>query len=141
MEKYLLKIPTLVNLQTNLISCFHFFHFHTFIVTFEWCNPYICSRRSSSAGKFPVDEKTERPVQSSIKIIFWQYKLAQFEKCPNTKLFLVRNFLHSDWNLRIQSEYWKLRTRNKTVFGHFSRCVTKPNLNLMSQKSFLQDIN
>ena len=33
MEKYLLKIPTLVNLQTNLISYFHFFHFHTFIVT------------------------------------------------------------------------------------------------------------
>ena len=24
-------------------------------------------------------------------------------------------------NLRIQSEYWKIRTRNNSVFGHFSR--------------------
>ena len=33
------------------------------------------------------------------------------EKCPNTKLFLVH----------VQSEYRKIRTRNKSVFGHFSR--------------------
>ena len=25
------------------------------------------------------------------------------------------------WSLRIQSEYWKIRTRNNSVFGHFSR--------------------
>ena len=37
-------------------------------------------------------------------------------------------FLYSDWiwrftvNLRIQSEYRKIRTRNNSVFGHFSRC-------------------
>ena len=47
------------------------------------------------------------------------------EKCPNTELFLVRIFLHSDWirrntvSLRIQSEYRKIRTRNNSVFGHF----------------------
>ena len=35
------------------------------------------------------------------------------EKCPNTELFLVR----------IQSEYRKIRTRNNSVFGHFSRSV------------------
>ena len=48
------------------------------------------------------------------------------EKCPNTESFLVRIFLYSDWieicvNLRVQSEYRKIRTRNKSVFGHFSR--------------------
>ena len=44
------------------------------------------------------------------------------ENCPNTELFLVRIFLYSDSvNLRIQSEYRKIRTRNNSVFGHFSR--------------------
>ena len=33
------------------------------------------------------------------------------EKCPNTELFLVRIFLYADW----------IRTRNNSVFGHFSR--------------------
>ena len=52
------------------------------------------------------------------------------EKCPNTEWFLVRIFLYSYWirrftsqiyevNLRIQSEYRKIRTRNNSVFGHF----------------------
>ena len=36
---------------------------------------------------------------------------ALHEKCPNTELFLVCIFLHSDW----------IRTRNKSVFGHLSR--------------------
>ena len=45
------------------------------------------------------------------------------EKCPNTELFLVRIFLYSDYevNLRIQSEYREIRTRNNSVFGQFSR--------------------
>ena len=34
----------------------------------------------------------------------------------NTEIYLV--------NLRIQSEYRKIRTRNNSVFGHFSRSVT-----------------
>ena len=33
------------------------------------------------------------------------------EKCPNTELFLVRIFLYSDW----------IRTKNNSVFEHFSR--------------------
>ena len=41
------------------------------------------------------------------------------EKCPNTELFLVRIF-----GLRIQSECRKIRTRNNSVFGHFSRSDT-----------------
>ena len=36
------------------------------------------------------------------------------EKCPNTELFLLRIFC-------IQSDYRKIRTRNNSVFGHFSR--------------------
>ena len=52
------------------------------------------------------------------------------EKCPNTELFLVRIYLYSDWiwrftPLRIQQEYKKIRTRNNSVFGHFSHSVRK----------------
>ena len=49
------------------------------------------------------------------------------EKCPNTELFLVRIFLYWDLirrftvNLRIQSKCRKIRARNISVFGHFSR--------------------
>ena len=44
------------------------------------------------------------------------------EKCPNTELFLVRIFPHSDWIRRdIQSKCRKIRTRNNCVFAHFSR--------------------
>ena len=55
------------------------------------------------------------------------------EHCPNTDLFLVRIFPHSDWmrrdtkyevSLRIQSECGKIRTRNNSVFGHFSHSVS-----------------
>ena len=43
------------------------------------------------------------------------------------ELFLARIFLYSDWiwrllvNLHIQSKYRKIRTKNNSVFGHFSR--------------------
>ena len=53
------------------------------------------------------------------------------KKCPNTDFFLVRIFLYSDWtriysvNLRIQSEYRKIRTRKKSVSGHFLRSVIR----------------
>ena len=54
------------------------------------------------------------------------------EKCPNTELFLVRIYcIRTEYgeilrfrysiSLRIQSEYRKIRTRNNSVFGHFSR--------------------
>ena len=52
-------------------------------------------------------------------------------KCPNAELFLVCIFLYSDRiripynlrivNLRILSQYSKIRTRNNYVFGQFSR--------------------
>ena len=56
---------------------------------------------------------------------------ARREKCPNnSELLLVRIFLCSNWirrftvfSARIQSEYSKIRTRNNSVFGHFSRSV------------------
>ena len=48
------------------------------------------------------------------------------EKWPNTEFFLVHIFPYSVWirtfcyvNLRIQSEYGKIRTRKNSVFGHF----------------------
>ena len=63
------------------------------------------------------------------------------ERCPNTELFLVRIFLYSDWiwifthwvkSVQIRSYFWsvfscirteyrKIRTRNNSVFGNFSR--------------------
>ena len=39
------------------------------------------------------------------------------EKCPNMELFLVR----------VQSEYRKIRTRNNSVFGQFSRSESYQN--------------
>ena len=41
--------------------------------------------------------------------------LSLHERCPNTQIHGV--------NLRIQSKYRKIRTRNNSVFGHFSRSV------------------
>ena len=56
--------------------------------------------------------------------------IALREKCLNAKFFLVRIFvlfeLNTDIysvNLRIQSEYGKIRTRKDSVFGHFSHSV------------------
>ena len=50
------------------------------------------------------------------------------EKCPDTELFLVR----------IQSEYRKIRTRNNSVFGHFSRSEEFQNyLGLQPKAHFL----
>ena len=43
--------------------------------------------------------------------------ITAWKKCPNTELFLVRV------NLRKQPEYRKIRTRNNSAFGHFSRSV------------------
>ena len=43
----------------------------------------------------------------------YSVKFALREKCPNTEFFLVR----------IQSEYRKIRTRNNSVFGRFSRSI------------------
>ena len=47
------------------------------------------------------------------------------EKRSNTELFLVRIFLYLDWirifKSAIKSEYRKIRIRNNSVFGHFSR--------------------
>ena len=51
------------------------------------------------------------------------------EMCPNTELFLVRIL-----NLRIQSEYRKIRTRYNSVFGHFSRSDA---INRFSETTFI----
>ena len=64
-------------------------------------------------------------LDSTKLIIVWTMTLR--EKCPNTGLFLVRIFRHVDWirrdtaSLFIQSECGKIRTRNNSVFGCFSR--------------------
>ena len=53
---------------------------------------------------------------------------SRHEKCPDTELFLVR----------IQSEYRKIRTRNNSVFGHFSRSEEFQNyLGLQPKAHFL----
>ena len=52
--------------------------------------------------------------------IYMLYTLRK--KCPNTELFLVRVFPYSDWIRNSdQSECGKIRTRNNSAFGHFSR--------------------
>ena len=59
------------------------------------------------------------------------------EKCPNEELFLVRIY---GVNLRIQSEYRKMETRNNSVFGHFSRSDTAPT-SLLDRKTSSQIVN
>ena len=65
-------------------------------------------------------------------LIFEDFSLVELailrEKCPNTDLFwsvlsypvFGLNTIYSV-NLHIQSEYRKIRTKNNSVFGHFSR--------------------
>ena len=63
-------------------------------------------------------------MESLIDITAWNY--------PNTELFLVYV------NLRIQSEYRKIRTRNTSIFGHFSCSALYENWNeLLCQFSIL----
>ena len=57
---------------------------------------------------------SQRHIANRVKYLRWTLR----EKCPNTELFLVRYYFV---NLRIQSEYKKIRTRNNSVFGHFSQ--------------------
>ena len=54
---------------------------------------------------------------------YWISRPSLREKCSNTELFLVTIFPHLGCLriLRIQSECGKIRTRNNSVFGHFSR--------------------
>ena len=50
-------------------------------------------------------------------------------KLSKYRVFLVRIFPHLDWirvSVRIQSECRKIRTRNNSVFGHFS-CIASSN--------------
>ena len=69
--------------------------------------------------------------------------MALHKKCPTADFFLVRIFPYSDRIRRdtgIQSECGKIRTRKKSVFGHFSHNVDNwhektMNLELL-QKSF-----
>ena len=62
-------------------------------------------------------------------MLSWRYALG--EKCPNTELFLVRIFPHSEWiqrdrkYLRIHASCRKIRTRNNSVFGHFTQWYRK----------------
>ena len=56
-------------------------------------------------------KKLEKSVNVSLSFMFCCCLCSV--KCPNTELFLVG----------IQSECGKIRTRNNSVFGHFSRSV------------------
>ena len=46
----------------------------------------------------------------------WGQSTILHEKYQNREFFLIRVFLYSDWNLRIQSEYRKIRTSRKTPY-------------------------
>ena len=89
------------------------------LITFSWTSPLLTkSFRRSPSMKYGINAK----INSWGKVI----SSSLCEMCPNTELFLVRIFPHSDWiwrdvSLRIQSECGKIRTRKNSVFGHFSR--------------------
>ena len=105
-------------------------HQKTYILLFhfEWIsNEYPISRPKliKIRVKYLRRDSYKMPLQ------FWPRSLMRSsslgEMCPNTKLILVRNFpvvtLNTEIykvNLRSQSEYRKIRTRNNSVFRHFS---------------------
>ena len=75
---------------------------------------------------FCLTHSTQK-LRASFSDFLW---LAHCEKCPNTEYFPGPYFpvfgLNTEIygvNLRIQSKYRKIRTRNNSVFGLFSRSV------------------
>ena len=75
-------------------------------------------------------------------------KSALRKKCPNTEVFPVRIFPHSDWNterygvsLRIQSECGKIWTRKSSVFGHFPRNAEYDKRPLLSGSALHLDLS
>ena len=75
-------------------------------------------------------------------------KSALLEKCPNTEVFLVRIFPHSEWNmerygvsLRMQSECGKIWTRKSSVFGHFPRSAEYVKRPLLSGSALHLDLS
>ena len=65
----------------------------------------VTERRNAGSKSLNIHDSFWRFFRSS------QWRRLDREKCPNAELFLVRIFLYSDW----------IRTRNNSVFGHFSR--------------------
>ena len=90
-----------------------------------WNTAFIAIRRNTSCHQNELSNirivKHELFIQSDFRYYFMlaiqksndATILTLREKCPNMELFLVR----------IQSEYRKIRTRNNSVFGHFSCSV------------------
>ena len=88
-----------------------------------WNTAFIAIRRNTSCHQNELSNirivKHELFIQSDFRYYFMlaiqksndATILTLREKCPNMELFLVR----------IQAEYRKIRTRNNSVFGHFSR--------------------
>ena len=88
--------------------------------------------KTSAGNSKKTPNKIFKENDRSITIQIW-FRFAIFtlrEKCPNTEFFLIRILLYSDWiriesvNLRIHSEYRKMRTRKNSLYGHFSGSVT-----------------
>ena len=87
------------------LKCFFFRHFfHVFTIGNELTSLSI-NRLANMEGFF--ERHCVKSVQ--IRIYFWSVF-----SCIWTEYGEI-------WSLRIQSEYRKIRTRNNSVFGHFSR--------------------
>ena len=109
----------------SLYNTFSSNFFHCFNYTFFFqINGSLYSHDRSHKIDNRYFVKRRRVVISSVTTPWLWWYLSLREECPNTELFLTRILLYSDWvNLCIQSEYRKIRTRNNSVFGHFSRSV------------------
>ena len=114
---------------------------------FVWIWSFIRIHRSQKRSfklKQEVKDKTSKP-NSNKKLAIGNRKLilkvdnksmetnskkffkVDLESIQSVLLCVVRIYLYSDWifsvNLRIQSEYRKIRIRKNSVFAHFSRSV------------------
>ena len=99
------KLHSVINLPLFVVS-FHFFAstFYIFLVFLPVVSNLFC-------------------------FIYWEAKFAfskgdTVNKASKFRVFLARNFPHSEWRRSIQSEYGKTQTRNPRIWILFIQCDT-----------------
>ena len=74
----------------------------------------------TEAPSKPEASATKKNVLSTTEYTAWKVPKYRFFSGPDFLIFGLNTEIYGV-NLRIQSEYRKIRTRNNSTFGHFSR--------------------
>ena len=86
---------------------------------------YFESKKRDLSDKSNDGDERKKAKESNLDLslnqddtdVFHSVKSVQIQSCFCSVLYCIR----IEVNLRIQSKYRKIRTRNNSVFGHFSR--------------------